>query len=214
VILKAEDQFSDEYLAAVDQNIRPFDLTSKYRALGLTELVPAYSGPRNALSSRWAFDFHEKYGRAVADAYFKGDDAKFFNKDESTLKVFNDLHNQYYDRVGLSDDIDKNPACKALLAKAQASDTAPMVEWLTLPDKEIESCPAFKGAGDASLRTPWKERFLRGYDPSSPFTLIRKDKDGGTGTRPDERVLPVLKVQPERVVVPPKQTPNTSEYSQ
>jgi hypothetical protein len=138
------------------------------------------------------FDFHHEYGAAIQKYYF-GDEKFLFKNDRNDLDIYNELHNEYYNRIGLNYTLESEPACRALLLKLRDSTYSPLVTWLTLPKSEMEACSAYRGLGDNDGRAEYLDQLLNPQNQKDPF---HTGLPGTEGSRPGLTILPQLRVLP------------------
>ena len=191
-----ENYRANQLLPKIDQR-SPIGINLIYSpreaALSLTELVPTSSPPKHYFSSGYAFGFQARYSRAIARTYFPLNPGLAPVYDERTLRIFNTLHDTYYERVGTSKVIDEDVWCQSLLYRMETSETSPILEWLALSSEEIEACAPFRGLNIAQELVTWRSKILSSPDVTSSFVL--KPRPGGTGSRPAMRIQPALPVQ-------------------
>lgn len=172
----------------------------KHAALDQPELIPLENTNINfGLGGNIDLDFHRKFGKAVEKTYF-GNIPFLFRKTSEDLLITNSLHNQYYERLGLSKTVDTDPSCQKLLEKIYRSNTSPMVEWLTIPQEQLQSCSVYKDISNTLDRNDFAKRQLEHIDHDSPFIL--STNMGGEGSTPDLRVVPEIPILPQLVVSP------------
>ncbi len=180
---------------------RSFEILNKdHSAFALPELIPLndfrtwFTG-----FSSYDFGFHEKYGRAIQKYYF-GPELFLNHSKRGDLKIYNELHNNYFDRLEKTELLETDPKCSQLIESIRHGSYSPMVSWLELPQAAIESCPAYAGAGQAQPRQDYTDSFLSQENSSKNgkgSSFQRGLPTGGEGGRPGLRVLPQLRIYPE-----------------
>jgi hypothetical protein len=161
--------------------------------LMLPELIPISDSLSKAAAFHvYNFNFHKEYGDAIQKYYF-GSNGLLFRNDRDDLKIYNELHNEYYKRIGLNYMLESDSACRALLIKLRESTYSPLVTWLTLPKAEMEACPAYRGLGDNDGRAEYLDQLLNPQNGKDPF---HSGLPGTEGSRPGLTILPQLRVLP------------------
>ncbi len=162
-------------------------------ATTLPELVPIDDTfTRISSFAAYNFDFHRDYGAAIQKYYF-GNERFLFRNDRNDLAIYNQLHDRYYERIGLSTALENESACVALLSKIRSANVVPLVTWLTLPREEIETCSVYRNEGKDDGRSQYLDGLLYPQNQSDPF---HTGFPGTEGSRPGLTILPQLRVLP------------------
>lgn len=138
------------------------------------------------------FQFHRDYGAAIQKYYF-GNERILFRNNQDDLKIYNSMHDAYYERLGLSQAVDTERACISLIEKVRANPISPMISWLTLPIEEIEACQVYRDLDFQTARARQISRLLSPEKSDDPF---HTGLPGSEGSRTDLTVLPQLQIDP------------------
>ena len=179
-------------------------------ALALPELVCAQGIAPNVGVDNYDFPFHALYCSAIVKYYF-GSLPFVFQKNRDDLAIYNDLHDNYYrrlggnDRVGPSRDNIRNHfshlsrSCVRLIDKIKNSQTAPLVEWLSLSQADLGTCSVYANTLDENGADEFIKTLLQNFDSQSPFNILMP---GGEGSHPELVVRPSLQILPQLKIKP------------
>jgi hypothetical protein len=169
-------------------------------ALTRPELVISSSAEKEtAQNYRYLIDFKflHRFATRIAETYRL---KKLVENNQDNREIYNSLHNNSYRRLIAGNELDLNPSCQNVIKKIQDKSSSPMVEWLSMSQTELESCPSYSHPGGEKVRADYEKRFLERHAPDSPFsTLLR---DGGGGTHPGLDIIPGMVVLPQMEVTP------------